>query len=259
VLLLTSTSDLVRVHSDASVDIEVHASWVDNASGTITPGRTNTASITGTVQTTVVASPASSTQRNVKFLSIRNNHGSTSAVVDVDHTDGTNVEILHKVTLLAGELLVLDSVGVWSHYDANGGLYPVSLPVATQADMEAGTSIVLSVTPGRLHFHPAAAKFWCKCGTAGATDAAYNVSSLTDGGVGLMTVNIGNDFSSANYAYSVSIENLDATIDAAADGMICMLGTAGQAAGSLAFINKAEAGTAAADPTKWAVIGFGDL
>jgi len=42
-LLLTSTSDLVQVVTGQAVTTDVHASWVDNASGTITPGRTNTA------------------------------------------------------------------------------------------------------------------------------------------------------------------------------------------------------------------------
>ena len=69
-LLLTSVSDLIQVITGSAGAIAVHASWVDNATGTITPGRTNTASITGALTTTVVAAPAASTQRNVKFMSI---------------------------------------------------------------------------------------------------------------------------------------------------------------------------------------------
>ena len=256
-LLLTSTSDIVRVITDASADIEVHASWVDLASGAITPGRTNTASITSATTTTVVGSPGSSTQRNVKFLSLRNNHASTTCNVDIEHFDGTTAEELIRATLLAGETLVLDSNGCWHHYDTNGAEY-VGFPQASQADMEAGTSTVVYVTPGRQHFHPSAAKFWCKAGVTGAADASYNVSSITDVGTGAMTVNIGTDFSSANYAFAVAVENLDASIDAAVDGQYAMLGLAGQAAGTLALINKNETGTAAADPTKWHVIGFGD-
>jgi hypothetical protein len=107
-LILASTSDLVRVVTDASSDIEVHASWVDNAAGTITPGRTNTASITTATTTTVVGSPGASTQRNVKHLSITNNHASVSCNVAVEHTDGTNVVELRAVNLLIGENLTLD-------------------------------------------------------------------------------------------------------------------------------------------------------
>lgn len=56
-LLLTSTSDILRVTTGtATTTIEIHASYIDNASGTITPGRTNTRITTATT-TTVVASP----------------------------------------------------------------------------------------------------------------------------------------------------------------------------------------------------------
>ena len=42
-LLLTSTSDIIRVVTGSAVStITVSASYVDNASGTITPGRTIT-------------------------------------------------------------------------------------------------------------------------------------------------------------------------------------------------------------------------
>ena len=54
-LLLTSTSDLVGVYTWAAGDIEVHASWVDLSGTTVTPGRTNTASITTATTTTATA------------------------------------------------------------------------------------------------------------------------------------------------------------------------------------------------------------
>lgn len=119
-LLLTSTSDLIQVITGSATSVEVHASWVDNASGTITPGRTNTAAITGATTTTVVASPAASTQRNVKHLSIKNDHATLSNVIEVIHTDGTNVETLWEGTLLAQESVVLDANGLWTSYSPGG-------------------------------------------------------------------------------------------------------------------------------------------
>lgn len=123
-LLLTSTSDLVRVVTGSSGAIAVHASWVDNTAGIITPGRTNTASITGATTTTVVASPAASTQRNVKHLNIRNTHASVANLVTVQHTDGAVSEDLWTGTLLAGEALVLGEQGSWTLYDTNGAVKP---------------------------------------------------------------------------------------------------------------------------------------
>lgn len=123
-LLLTGTTDLVRVvTAEGTCDVEVHADWMDNLSGAITPGRTNTASITTATTTTVVASPAASTQRNVKGISIRNNHATTTSNIKVTHTDGTTSGPLIGCALLAGESLILDQNGDWYHYDVNGGQY----------------------------------------------------------------------------------------------------------------------------------------
>jgi hypothetical protein len=129
-ILLTSTSDIIRVVTGAAVStITVHASYVDNASGTITPARTNT-NITTATTTTVVASPAASTQRNVRTLGITNNSSSASTQVTVQHFDGATSTDLMGVTLLPGENLVLSEEGQWEHHDAQGAAYTPTLPNA---------------------------------------------------------------------------------------------------------------------------------
>jgi hypothetical protein len=110
-ILLASTSDLLRVTTSAAVAVDVHASFIDFDASTQTPGRTNTLISTVTT-TTVVASPAASTFRTVKTLTIRNRHASTSCDVTVLHTDGTTSVEIVKVTLLAGDAL---------HYDEHNG------------------------------------------------------------------------------------------------------------------------------------------
>jgi len=101
-LLLTSTSDKIQVITSTTAGIDVHASWIDLASGTVSAGRTNT-KITTATTTDVVASPAASTARNVKTLHVQNIHASTANVVTVQHTDGTNTIVLESVSLAAGE------------------------------------------------------------------------------------------------------------------------------------------------------------
>ena len=263
-LYLTSTSDLVSVITDATSDIECHASWVDNASGTITVGRTNTASIVTATTTTVVGSPASSTQRNVRHLNIRNNHASTSCNVDVNHTDGTNDQELIRATLLAGETLTLDATGQWHHYDVNGGEY-AGFAAASQADMEAGTSTTTVVTPGRQHFHPGMAKFVCMTtGTttpASQTPPAYNLTSITDTGVGRLTVTIGNDFSSANWCCQCSGMGISTTLTAVANVQTFYVRTSTLAAGTVEINARDATATtnALADPAGYFVCGWGDL
>jgi hypothetical protein len=118
-LLLASTSDKIRLTTGSAGDIEVHASWVDNAAGVITPGRTNVNPTTATT-TDIVASPAASTIRNVKTLNIRNVHASNSNTITAIHTDGTTPIELFKCALAAQELLTyVEGIG-WDIYAADG-------------------------------------------------------------------------------------------------------------------------------------------
>ena len=119
-LVLSSTSDLLRITTSAASDVEVHASWVDLSGSTATPGRTNTVSITTATTTTVVASPASSTYRNVKTLTVTNVHASTSNTISVLLTDGTNVSDLITAVVPAGYSLQYNEGTGFAVYDTNG-------------------------------------------------------------------------------------------------------------------------------------------
>lgn len=123
-LNLASTSDVVRVVTSTASQIECHASWVDLTGTTVSAGRTNTPHITTATTTTVVPSPAASTVRNVKHLNITNDHASQQCAITVEHSDGTTVAELIAVVLLPGENMVLGEDGRWTHYDANGAVYP---------------------------------------------------------------------------------------------------------------------------------------
>jgi len=123
-LLLTSTSDLVRVVTgSAATSIEVHTSYVDVNGTTVTPDRKNTIITTATT-TTIVPSPAASTQRNVKAIYITNNSVGTSCNVGVQHYDGTNSVELMQFILLPGENMTFNEEGGWRHRDAQGAEYP---------------------------------------------------------------------------------------------------------------------------------------
>lgn len=121
---LASTSDLIQVITSHAAQIEVHASWVDLSGTTVTPGRTNTPAITTAATTTIIASPAASTVRNVKHLNITNDHASQSCIVTVEHTDGTTAVELMSFTLLPGENMIFNEEGRWAHRDAQGAEYP---------------------------------------------------------------------------------------------------------------------------------------
>ena len=125
-LLLTSVSDVLRiVTATATTTIEVHASFVDLNGTTVTPARTNTR-ITTAATTTIVASPAASTQRNIKGLYVTNNSAGTSCNVAIEHFDGTNSVELMQFVLLPGENMGYREDGSWVHRDAQGAEYPPS-------------------------------------------------------------------------------------------------------------------------------------
>ena len=73
---------------------------------------------------------------------------------------------------------------------------------ASQAEMEAATSTTVFSTPGRQQLHPGHPKAWVVFNGTGtvAIDAAYNVTSITDNGVGDYTVNFTTAFADGFYA-----------------------------------------------------------
>lgn len=258
-LLMSGASDLIQVTCVTASAVDVHASFVLNSAGTYTPTRTNTASITTTAATTVVAAPGAAKEHNVKNIHISNEHATQETLVTVTHTDGTNVESLISCTLLAGEKLVFTQIGGWVHYTVNGEKY-ASLPVAaSQAAMEAGTPNTSVVTPGRQHYHPGHPKCWVNCGITANILASYNITSLTDTGVGLVTVTIATDFSSANWACQTMTERAS-TLLTVANLRTDQVQFGGQAAGTviLECHDRTAATCLAADPTNWNMIGLGD-
>lgn len=124
-LLLTTTSSLLKVVTSAAGDIQGHVSYVDINDPTVISHGTNFVIPTATT-TTVVTSPAASTQRNVKGLYITNNSSSVSQNISVLHTDGTTQVELMQFILLPGENLGYREDGSWVHRDRAGAEYPPS-------------------------------------------------------------------------------------------------------------------------------------
>ena len=138
---LTST-DYLTVNTDAAGAIDVHVSWVDQNGTTFTPGNTNT-TITTIASTTVLASPAASTLRNAKFISVKNTSASVANGVIISVEDGTNAWPLYFAPVLAaGESITFFDGRGWERYNSNG--IPVVIgntgPVDVQTFTAAGSS-----------------------------------------------------------------------------------------------------------------------
>lgn len=130
-IFLEDTNDTLRVVTASGVTtIHMYASWADITTTAITPG-SSTARVTTATTTALVASPAASTQRQIKGLSVYNAHASSSNAITVEFFDGTNATTLVKYTLLAGETLQWGEDDNFNVIDASGQIK--GLVAATQS------------------------------------------------------------------------------------------------------------------------------
>lgn len=117
-MLLTSTSDIVRLVTSSNADVDVHVSWADITSTTFTPGRTNTA-ISSAANTTIVSSPGASTQRQIKFISVKNKDATDGNIVTIQLYDGSIYAEIYKYTLAAGDSIEYDG-SKWRPFNSSG-------------------------------------------------------------------------------------------------------------------------------------------
>jgi hypothetical protein len=114
---------------------------------------------------------------------------------------GTQTTAILDVFTSALKGLVPNSGGGTANFLRADGAFaaPPAFTAATQAEQEAGSSLTVGVTPGRQQFHPSAIKAWARWNNSGTLAVAYNVSSITDTGIGDWTVNFATAFSTGNY------------------------------------------------------------
>jgi Collagen triple helix repeat (20 copies) len=98
-ILLTSTSDVIRVVTGQDAAIDVHVSWIDNVSGAVVPDRANS-SIAAATTTEVVPAPPAGVQRNVKYMTARNKDATQTTEILFEHVSAAGAVELYKETVL---------------------------------------------------------------------------------------------------------------------------------------------------------------
>lgn len=220
-ILLTTTTDKLDLITGTAADLDVHASWMDYSSGTVTPGRTNTAITTATT-TDVVAAPASSTQRNVKKINVRNKDSADATDVTIRFNQNGTAFELHKARLAPGDVLqYIDGVGWFivealasrTYSDANGNSADV---VASAADtyltgsglyvsgrLKAGTVLEWALRMTKTAAGTATPTWILRFGTAGTTSDTARLTftgaaqtAATDTGMVWISVVVGSYSSS---------------------------------------------------------------
>jgi len=147
-IILAATTSKLQIVLGGSVgtQLPVVACYGDHTSSTYTPGAGTTQS-NDTTAVDIVAAPAASTQRQVKFLSVYNPNGS-AVTVTVRYNDNATVRTLWTGSLAAGDSLffldtigfyVLDSSGQIKGTGSGGG----ASPTTTKGDLEVYNGTVI--------------------------------------------------------------------------------------------------------------------
>lgn len=178
-LLLTDTTHSVELVTSSTSALHVVASWVDITTSAFTPGSTNT-NVSSATDTTIIAAPASSTQRQVKEVTIRNAGAAANVVTVQKDVSGTEYELTPDVTLAAGEALCYTDGQGWFTLDAYGRRKTTASEVAGAAGRSVSILKVGAAMEaiGVLHSHHAASGFpgaWAP-GTPGLTGAVLDNS-----------------------------------------------------------------------------------
>jgi hypothetical protein len=129
-LLLTNTNNSLELQTSVAGNVDYHASYADHTSSTFSP-LSSEGNIAAATTTTIVAAPAASTQRQIKFLLIRNK-ATTNQTITVKKDVGGTEYVLYATTLLSNESLqyidghgfsVLDNIGrakIYNPYTKGG-------------------------------------------------------------------------------------------------------------------------------------------
>ena len=152
-VILDTTAKLIEVALDAAPSVnELHwiASWADMDATTFVPGAASGLT-TGTTPVTVVAAPASATQRQVKFLSVFNTDTSNATLTLRLDTGGTD-RTLWRGVLAPGEAVQFVDRQGFSVRDAAGvpKLISTGVTVTTYAQwagIAAGTANARTLAP----------------------------------------------------------------------------------------------------------------
>lgn len=109
----------------------------------------------------------------------------------------------------AGSAITITAAGIASGGGDLSSNRTITVTGATATDQEAGSSSSVVVTPAVQQRHPSAAKAWgliANTGTPSIT-LGYNLSSVSDGGVGVTPVNVAVAFSTANICPVMSVNS----------------------------------------------------
>ena len=157
-IVLNTATDVVRVITASANAVDCHVTYVDNVTATpYLAARQNTA-ISSAGTTTILGSPAASTQRQVKKLSIVAKGGGNTVTIQL--FDGSTAFLLfgNGIPISVGETIEYEDVTGWRVLDANGQLkqaFAPPIPTLTLlGNNTGGTANATALTMGQVSAMP---------------------------------------------------------------------------------------------------------
>jgi hypothetical protein len=118
-IALTATNQILELNTSSSSNIDVIVSYTDHTTTGGTLG-TQDSLITTATNTTILSAPASSTQRQVKMISINNTSATTNTIIVRKDVGSTEYDIIRAILSENERLEYTDMLG-WEVYANSGG------------------------------------------------------------------------------------------------------------------------------------------
>lgn len=251
--LASSSVTTAKVNADAITGAKIADDALDSEH--YTDGSIDTAHLAADAVTGAKIADDALDSEHYTDGSIDTAHIADNQVTLAKLSDGTQGGILYYAASGAPTELAAGTSGYYLKTQG-GSANPVWAAVsagpsqATQSALEGETNEDTYAPPDLIKHSPGVAKFYVKFNASGTIQGtAYNTTSVADNGTGDWTVTIADDFSSANWACSCTIETgftRSANIE-----------SSGQAAGTLQ-VRSTDNNGSQSDGTLMHVIGFGD-
>lgn len=120
-IILDATTKSLEMSTSSTSSTDFYVSWADITTSAFTPGETD-GNITTATTTTIVAAPASSTQRQIKYISVVNKGTATQNIIIKLDVSGTERQLTGTISLLAGERLQYSGEAGFVKYNAAGSI-----------------------------------------------------------------------------------------------------------------------------------------
>ena len=120
-IVLEASTDTLELVTSTSASLDYNCSFTDSTTSAFTPGK-SAGNVASATTTTVVAAPATSTQRNILNCTFRNASTSTANALTLQRDVSGSNRTMFAASLAPGEVLQLTQAGEFQVLSSSGAL-----------------------------------------------------------------------------------------------------------------------------------------